>query len=143
MKDPAISVKDILVGLGYTFGQQSDWSIYIGQWPDSPNRAILINTVGGLSPEPNLLLNYPSIQILTRGKPSDYIAASDTIQTIVAKLLGMSSVTVNSDVYRGCVQLGDVAYLGQDENARPILVSNFRFYVEPAAVTGGHRVAIS
>lgn len=146
MRDPAIIVKDLLVNatLG-TFNAASGWSIAIGEPPAKPDTVMLVNRVGGKNPYPHLLLNEPSVQILVRGAKGGYVAASAKADAVVNALLGLSSYTdpTSGDVYRSCNQIGDVAYLGQDENTRPLFAVNLWFIVTPAAVAGGNRVAIS
>lgn len=145
MKDPAVACKDLLVAAGLgTFAGTAAFSIFIGQLPDKPDALILVNVVGGLDPEARLLLNYPSVHVTVRGFRSGYMAASDMAYNGVVKtLLGMSPTMLGNDMYRSCVQIGDVAYLGQDDNNRPLFSTNFRFFVEPEAVAGSHRVPIT
>jgi len=143
MNDPAISIKDYLLAQGFgPFAGSSAFSLYIGHPPDKPDALILINATGGMSPHPRLLLNYPSVQVMVRGAPSGYVAATTKMKEVVAALLGMDTVVLNGDTYRGSHQIGDVSYLGQDDNTRSMHSANFRFDVEPAAVAGGHRVSI-
>jgi hypothetical protein len=51
--------------------------------------------------------------------------------------------SVSGDVYQSCTQVGDIAYLGQDDNTRPMFSMNFSFIVLPAAEVGSNRVAIT
>ena len=145
MKDPAISVKDVIItppALG-TFGATSGWGVYIGAFPSTLDTTILVNATGGRPPYPHLLLNMPSVQVMTRGAKNGYQAARDKLEAIVNRLLGMDTTVLQGDTFRSCNQIGDIAYLGQDDNTRPIFSANFWFIVEPAALAGGHRVAIS
>ena len=145
MKDPAVAVKDFLVAAGIgSFGGSSAFSIFIGQPPDKPDALVLVNVTGGMTPEARILLNYPSVQVMVRGAPSGYMAASNLIyNSVVKNLLGMNPTISGNDMYRSCIQIGDVAYLGQDSNTRPMFSANFRFFVEPEAVAGSHRVTIT
>lgn len=144
MNDPALMTVELLTSLGFgTLGGGNAFDLYVGQPPDKPDACVVVNLAGGLAPYDRLLLNQPSVQVMVRGAPSGYVAASNKIYAIVNALLGMSSQTLSGDVYRACNQIGDVSTLGQDINTRPILVANFRFIVEPAAVSGGHRVPIN
>lgn len=145
MNDPALAIRDYLVTLGYVAGGTSiaPFSVFVGQPPDTPDALILINATGGPAPENRLLLNYPSVQVVVRGSRSGYIAASNKIREVTNKLVGAVPGNLSGDFYRGCTQLSDIAYLGQDDNTRPMFSANFRFYVEPAEVTGGHRVPIN
>jgi hypothetical protein len=136
MNDSAVAVKEALQDSGVV-----SFYIAIGQWPATPDEAVLINNTGGRNPYPHLALNFPSVQIMARGKPSGYLDASAQIQKVCEHLLGMSPRTLNGDMYRSCNQMGDVIYLGQDDRSRPMLSANFWFIVEPSSL--GNRTAIS
>jgi hypothetical protein len=146
MNDPATSIRSYLATVGFVMYNSSTplaaFSMHLGKLPDKPDAAILINSTGGMPPEPRLLLNYPSVQVVVRGAPSGYVAAAAKIQEVVNALVGATPGNLSGDVYRGCIQVGDVSYLGQDENTRDLFSANFRFFVEPAQVAGGHRVPI-
>jgi hypothetical protein len=143
MFDPAQVVKDLLVAAGIgTFGTPAPFSIFIGELPLAPNEVVLVNQVGGRDPYPYLSVNEPSIQVFVRGKQSGYVQARAKMGDVVTALLGLSSYTHSSgDIYRSCNQLGDISYLGQDDNTRPLFSANFWFLVLPVAT--GNRVAIT
>lgn len=134
MKDPAIAIKDYLNG-------KATFNLNVGAFPATPDEAVLVTSSGGQNPYPHLALNFPSVQVLVRGKASGYVAASDEIRSICNFLLGFGNITINTDVYRSCNQLGDVIYLGQDNNSRPMFSANFWFIVEPSDL--GNRKAIT
>lgn len=145
MKDPAQCVKDLLLlptALG-GFGAGAGWRIFIGVLPVEPDTIILVNQTGGRSPFPHLLYNEPSVQVLVRGAKNGYEAARIKMNDVVKRLLGMPSTVVQGDTYRGCNQIGDISWLGQDDNTRPIFSANFWFRVEPAAEAGDLRVPIT
>lgn len=144
MKDPAQCVKDRLVAQGVgTFGASTGWSIAIGRLPDKPDTVILVNATGGQNPFPHLLLNFPSVQVFVRGTKNGYQEARTKAYDVVKALLGMTDELLQGDMYRSCTQIGDIAYLGQDENTRPMFSANFSFIVEPAQETGDIRVPIT
>lgn len=140
MRDPAQCIKDLL----HTDGiDPTGWFLAVGALPPTPDQVILVNGTGGTDPFPHLLLNQPSVQVMVRGKKSGYQAADDKIREVVDNLLGMSSTVLKGDMYRSCVQIGDVSYLGQDDNTRDLFSANFRFIVEPALNATTHRSVIS
>lgn len=120
------------------------WKVVTGQPPLTPDHVIIVNTVpGGRNPFPHLLLNFPSIQIIVRGARSGYAAAYTKMSAVVVALLGMQTTVVQGDTYRSCNQIGDVAYLGEDDNTRPMFSANFWFIVLPAAESGEQRAPIT
>lgn len=144
MRDPAQSIRDRLVAQGIgVFGSTTGWSINIGQFPDSPDTVVLINQTGGRNPFPHLLYNEPSVQVMVRGSKNGYTSARTKIGDVVRALLGLSSQTLQGDMYRSCNQLGDISYLGQDESNRPMFTANFWFVVLPAEQAGDLRLPIT
>lgn len=136
MNDPAEAVRELLTTPGTL-----SYDMNVGQFPTTPDKAILINATGGRAPYPHLALNFPSVQVMVRGKPSGYTEARTEIGKICDILLGMGNITANGDMYRSCNQVGDVIYLGQDDRGRAIFAANFWFIVEPSSL--GNRVAIT
>lgn len=135
MNDAAISIKTHLGG-----NSNITFDLNVGQFPSTPDKAIVITPAGGRPPYPHLALNFPAVQIMVRGKPSGYLEASQEMSDICDVLLGMGTTLLTNDTYRSCNQMGDVIYLGQDERGRPIFSANFWFIVEPSSL--GNRVEI-
>jgi hypothetical protein len=143
MYDPAIATKDLLVAANVgAFNVNTGWCICIGVLPDVPDTVILCNQAGGLPPYPHLLVNEPRVQVMVRGKRSGYTDASAKIRAVMDALLGLSSQSLGGDTYQSCTMLGDISFLGQDDNTRPLFVANFQYIVLPVA-GAGHRVPIT
>lgn len=136
MNDAAIAIKTHLAG-----NSNLSFDLNVGQFPTTPDKAILINSSGGRPPYPHLALNFPSIQIMVRGKPSGYLEARQELGEVCDILLGMGTTLLTGDIYRSCNQMGDVIYLGQDDRSRPMFSANFWFIVEPSSL--GNRVSIT
>lgn len=136
MYDPAQGVKDLLVTASEgTFGAATGWGIFVGPLPINNDTCIVINQTGGRNPYPHLLVNFPSVQVMVRGVPGGYQAARTKIGSVVDKLLGITDQTVGGDTWRAINQIGDVSYLGLDENKRPLFSANFSIIVLPASGT--------
>lgn len=149
MKDVAQCVAELLVTAGVgdlivtTPVLHAPFKVVVGHPPDAPDTIILVNKGGGKPPVPHLLLNEPSVSVLVRGAKNGYVAAESKLKDCVKALLGMPRTTVQGDVYASCRMLSDVAYLGQDDNTRPLFSANFVFVVLPAFESGDNRVAIT
>lgn len=140
MEDPCEGVKQILTA-GIT-GTALTFNLNIGGWPSAPDKAILINQSGGRPPYPRLAINFPSVQVMVRGKASGYVEARDEMRKVCNILLGLGNITVTGgDIFRSCNQIGDVFNMGQDDNSRPMFSSNWWFIVIPSDL--GNRVAIN
>lgn len=128
-------IKDTLVNDGYSFGTTTAWSLYIGSQPDTPERVVTIYDSAGGTPNPRWLLDYPHVQIRVRGNVNDYQVASQKAIELRNRLLGRASY----DAYNGSGDrivainaIGDVAFVGKDEQHRPEFVFNLSLIVEPA-----------
>jgi hypothetical protein len=149
MKDPAQAIAQHLIngslGSFLTTAPQppTGWRVAVGRLPDAPDTVMLVTATGGRNPYPHLLYNEPTVQILVRGAKSGYVAARTKAEAVQARMTAMSSVTLLGDVYQSSNQMGDIAYLGQDESTRPMFSLNFWFVVLPAAEAGEARVPIT
>lgn len=136
-------LKDILEGDGVgTFASEAAnvWSIRVSLMPTSPNRCIVIYDSGGAPPNPKFLLDEPTVNIRIRGNKLDYKATYAKALSVRDALLGRSPVTVNTTRYIGFFAASDVAFIGYDDNQRPLFSLNIRMYREPSS--GTHRSAL-
>ena len=118
-------MKDVLVAAGLgTFGTD----LFVGVLPNGPDLcAVLIETGSWREPEPTTDLEYPTMQVITRGGPNDYLGGRAKMEDIYAHLRDLAHTTVNSVWYGGIwVQSGPMA-IGRDERHRPLFSVNFRF----------------
>ena len=142
MKSPAVGIKDLLeAAFVGTFAAGAGWALAVGAPMTSPDTCITCVDGPGQSPYANLALNFPSVQVLVRGNPGDYVGAHDKGRDAIDAVLGAGYQSVNGDLWGGITQMGDLAFLGYDEKNRPIFSANFSINVEPA--TTGHRQAIT
>ena len=126
-------------GVG-TITPNKEWSLNISRMPSEPNRQLAISRTGGKASDPKWALDYPSMQVMIRGNPSDYIATRDKAQNVKDELLGLNSQTIGDTRWVSVTAIGDVNWLGYDENERPMLSVNFALIVEPPP--GANRVAL-
>lgn len=141
MKSPAKQIAELLqiAAIGVIGG--SNWGIFLGKLPTSPNNAICCTASGGPSPFPHLTINFPSVQVMVRGKAGSYEETENKCREIVAALLGLPAQNFNTDFWGGVRQLGDVISLGFDEVNRPLFSCNFSIIVETPAE--GYRQSIT
>lgn len=120
----------------------SGWNIEIGAMPKSPDRIISISDTGGFDPNPKWLIDYPTIQILVRGKIGDYNECFLVGKGIKDALLGLPSQDINDDRWASITMNGDLGYIGRDENDRPLCSMNFQLIVHPQYVADGNRFSL-
>ncbi len=133
---PSEGAKDLLT----THVGVSGWQIEIGAMPDSPDEIIMISDTGGLPPNPKWLIDYPSIQLLVRGKVSGYIATFREAKTLKDLLLGITSQDVNGDRWVAVNMNGDLRFIGRDEEQRPLFSANYALIIHPQSVGNSNRV---
>ena len=125
--DMAIFLRDQAVG---NLGGTLDWAIRIGKEPTSPDRSITLYDTGG-DPNPKFLLDQSTIQIRIRGAKQDYQITYLKALDIKNQLLSFPKQIVNGTLYIGIWPMGDIVYIGHDDNDRPLFTSNWRLGSEP------------
>ncbi len=120
----------------------SGWQIEISAMPKTPDRVVSINDTGGLDPNPKWLIDYPTLQLLVRGKIGDYLATYLEAKAYKDLLLGITSQDISGDRWISVTQNGDLGSIGRDENERPIFAVNFALIIEPQVVAGSNRFAL-
>jgi hypothetical protein len=90
--------------------------------------AIVYDT-GGFDPDATgKVLDMPTINVRVKGKPGDTVGAMALAQSIKTALHQRDPETINSARYMGIWQLGDIAFVEDDDRNRPILTANFRMH---------------
>ena len=113
----AAAVPDITTG----------WDFSVGGWTETPDAQITVIDRGGLTAEPNVAVDYPSVQILGRGSsaPGGYEALYAEMVKVRNVLLGISKPTAWPQLTQ-VNQVGHIAQVGKDDKGRPQLSLNLR-----------------
>ncbi len=120
----------------------SGWTIEIGAMPDTPDKAMMISDTGGLEANPKWLLDFPSLQVMVRGIVSGYLDTFREAKAVKDLLLGIPSQDLNLDRWVSVTLGSDVAFVGRDENMRPMFSVNFRLILEPQLVANSNRLPL-
>lgn len=131
-------IKDLLT----THAASSGWQLEVGAMPDAPDKIIVINDTGGLAPNPKYLLDFPTVQVMTRGETNGYIDTFREAKAVKDLLLGIDAQDLNGDHWDGITQNGDLAFIGRDKSQRPIFSANFALIIEPQSVANSNRIAL-
>lgn len=147
MSSRAIEIKDLLVAASvgtFNVTDKSDhdtWSINIGKFPKKPDRCILLTDSGGRAPNPQWLVDYPTVQVKIRGGENDYEALAGgagtdgKVDDVVNALLGLDSQTINGDIWVSVSMIGARNFVGYDDNSRPTFSLNFQLIINPSSGT--------
>ena len=126
MNPPSEDIKDILIGssgLGYTFGTD----LFIGEEPDGAvDDIITISDTGGWSPDPHIVYDRPTIQILVRN--TSYLDGYSAAEDISNLMRDQFNVTINSTRYIGSWMEGAINHIGYDSNKRVLFSMNFNLH---------------
>lgn len=120
----------------------SGWLIEVGIMPDEPDEILVISDTGGLEPNPKWLIDYPTLQIMVRGKTSGYLDTFNEGKAVKDLLLGITSLDLNGDRWVSVTQNGDLTFIGRDEKMRPLFSVNFALIIEPQVVADSNRLPL-
>ncbi len=120
----------------------SGWQTEIGAMPKTPDKVIMVSDTGGQDPNPKWLLDFPTIQVMVRGIVSGYLATFQEAKAVKDILLGVDAQVIQGDRWDGITQNGDLAFIGRDENDRPLFSVNFAIILEPQLVGDSNRLAL-
>lgn len=134
MSSPAELISTFLTSIT---GGVTGWDLKIGKMVTTPNQIVALFDSGGQNPSPRWLLDYPTFQARIRGEKSDYAGAYTKARAVKDALLGVDSQDIGSERLVNIICMGDIGFMGYDENDRPEFVVNFRAIIEPSS--GTHR----
>lgn len=137
---PSLHVANILVAanLGGLTGSPQ-WPIKLGILPSTPDQVMAISDSPGQSPNPRWSLDYPSVQVVIRSEPFEYDVGYNQARAVKDAVIGIDSYTSGDDRIVSTTMLGDINYIGPDENNRTMFALNFRFIIESTPGAGSHR----
>jgi hypothetical protein len=128
MNSPAQDLKDLLeassAGTGLTFGTD----LFVGHEPDGgdvADKVVTIYDTSGGQPDTNRTLTNPTVQVRVRGDVFGYQAGYTLAETVFNTLHTVTNTTVNSTRYIHIIAMGDLFFLGFDDNKRPTWSVNF------------------
>lgn len=108
------------------------WTLRYGKMVSTPNRVVVLTDSGGQSPNPRWKIDYPTFQARVRGGNGEYAEAYDKAKEVRNKLLGIDSQDLaGGDRLVSIICVGDIGFMGYDENDRPEFSVNFRAIIEP------------
>lgn len=137
---PSQHIADILVAanLGALSGSPQ-WPIKLGKLSATPDQVVSISDSPGQSPNPKWSLDYPAVQVIIRSKPFEYNVGYTQARAIKDAVIGIDSYTSGDDRIVSTTMLGDVNYIGPDENNRDMFSLNIRLIIESTPGAGSHR----
>jgi hypothetical protein len=117
-------VADILVSLGH--GAIGDTLFLGGDAPPSPDVITILRVTGSLQPTlPTIDLRYTSLEMVTRAKRGDIVAANEYIDGLTTLLHSVVNVTINDSRYLAILQQNGPTGMGFDVTMRPMFSSEF------------------
>lgn len=129
MNSPSKDIKDLLEDSGSGIDLVYAENLFCNLVPDVGVDNILTVTVldsPGDSPYPGTAVyDRPGIMVYVRGVANGYTAAYEMAADISTYLHNKHNETINSTRYISIFRVGDINWLGFDENQRPMFSINF------------------
>jgi len=124
MNSPADDIKDILEAAvsSWSFGT----NLFVALEPPSPNEVVSVFDTGGFDPDSNTDLENPTVMVRVRGDRGGYTETYSRARDVKDNLHELANETWNGTRYIGIWQVGDILFIGMDENDRPVFTLNFR-----------------
>lgn len=121
------------------FNLGEDWITAVGGMVENPDGQITFLNTGGIGGEPSIALDYPSVQMVVRGKPNQggYDEAYRVTRAMLDALLGFPTPSNDYPELISVTALGHINELPRDTKGRPSFTQNFRLIV--AYETSGYR----
>ncbi len=133
------SVGDFLQNTSSAFGAHASQgtlgtNIFLGVLPDSPDTCIAVYENSGSSPtftmgSGGIVIDYPMLQIISRGAREDYPTTRDKAESIRVLLATVLEQTISGIHVMRVEPMGSVNLLGIDPKYRPLISVNFRCLV--------------
>lgn len=126
-----IADKLAAVGLGTV-----NTDIFVGSMPEDPNICISVNEYSGSAPlhgfgTPGIKHEFPSVQVLVRGEPFDYIGPKTRATTAWAELAKVQAQALGSTFYLMIRPNQSPFILRRDETKRVVIACNYTCEKEP------------
>jgi len=136
---PEEGVTAILVaeGAGVAAPSPGLWPIFEATFPDQTNQCILVKVTGGRQPEVRIAIDYPSMQILIRSMPQNYIVARAKAEEIWQILQAIPSEPPAYPELTSAVAVTQPIFVGYDEEDLPVWSVNFNLIISKPPE--GHR----
>lgn len=105
-------------------------SLFYGIIPSDPDAVTCIYVTGGRMNEPDLgtgntRLEYPSVQIVTRGVANDYDSPNQKARDVVTAMTKIINQDLNGTRYLAALARHTPVFMRRDESFRVYFVTNF------------------
>lgn len=134
MASPARDIASLLQTLGV--GTEGT-DIFLGRIPEETDLSMALFDLPGIGPDPRWKRDDVLVQIVVRGNRNEYQTTYNFAQSVKDALLACNPTTINGSLYSLIVMLGDVGFIGYDDDQRPKFLMNFRVVRDNAP--GGSR----
>ena len=136
---PAESCKTIVTGNAALSG----YTLIVGHGLPDTDKLITFLDTGGEPSNPKWLLDFPTVQVVVRGGANDYKNIWSVAKALKDLLLVITSQPINGDELVSITEVSTVAFIGRDDNHRPMFSVNFRLIIQPQTNAQTNRTALS
>lgn len=105
--------------------------LFYGLMPESPDACVVLYEYGGMPNEPDLgtpntRLEFPRVQVVTRGVKNDYDGPRLKAQDVVTALTKIANQTLSGVSYKAVQAIQPPFFLRRDDNFRVEFACNFQ-----------------
>lgn len=127
-ESPAWNMMQLIRALGGLVEGSTQWAIKVNEMPSAPDQIVMIRDTGGPPSEVKVAIDYPTIQILVRGKDGgeNYAIAYDKAKEIWNAIVAIPSRPAAYEKLTSVTPRGHIVPIGTSDNNRPTLSMNFQ-----------------
>ena len=111
-------------------------NLFLGMMPETPDACVCIYESQGLAPMMTMgaaafAVEQPGLQVIARGARGDYPGARDKAKAVRALLAAVTETTLSGVHVMRISADGSMLPMGEDQNGRPMVSTNFSCAVRP------------
>lgn len=106
-------------------GGVTGWSVFKNIMPEKPNRAVLIQTLSGATPDSRFIIDEPRFIVVIRGEEKMYEEAQTKMESVIDALHSMET-SVGANYVFVLAESSGYDVIGRDSNMRLMLSMTFK-----------------
>jgi hypothetical protein len=111
-------------------------NLFLGMMPETPDACVCVYESSGLAPMETMgtaafAVEQPGLQVIARGARGDYPGARDKAVAVRALLAAVIETTISGIHVMRISADGSLLPMGEDQNGRPMVSTNFSCAVRP------------
>lgn len=111
-------------------------NLFLAMMPETPDACVCVYETSGLAPMMTMgsaafAVDQPGLQVIVRGARADYPGARNKALTVRGLLAAITETTISGIHVMRVSADGSLLPMGEDQNGRPMVSTNFSCVVRP------------